>query len=343
MGAYAPANLNGVLMNYINEINGFRKYLTTDPLAANAQSLWYLLMHINNTCGWIEWFKVSNSRLANELCVSDKTIRNLRAVLVEKGIILYQSQQRKKNSGLYKMVSFSHILDHESTKTAVMVTAELENESKTAVMVTAELENESKTAVMVTAESENEDKTAVIDSPVSETAVKTAVIDSAESQTAVTVTAESVKKQKTAVTVTDINKRYCCSNKTTTIIRDDFKTLISFYSKNIRPITPYEGEELKSWLDHFPSEVILHALKTAVENGAGNIKYINGILRNWLNKNLLTMDAVNADQRNFEESKQKVTQSKVVDMKSKNKFHAFDQRESNMTNDELERKLGIRK
>ena len=80
-------------MNYINEINGFRKYLTTDPLAANAQSLWYLLMHINNTCGWIEWFKVSNSRLANELCVSDKTIRNIRAVLVEKGIILYQSQQ----------------------------------------------------------------------------------------------------------------------------------------------------------------------------------------------------------------------------------------------------------
>ena len=316
MGAYAPANLNGVLMNYINEINGFRKYLTTDPLAANAQSLWYLLMHINNTCGWIEWFKVSNSRLANELCVSDKTIRNLRTVLVERGIILYQSQQRKKNSGLYKMVSFSHILDHESTKTAVMITAE----------------------------SENENKTAVIDSPVSETAVKSAVIDSPELQTAVTVTAESAKNQKTAVTVTDINKHYYCSNNITTITRDDdFKNLISFYSKNIRPITPYEGEELKSWLEHFPTDVILHALKTAVENGAGNIKYINGILRNWLNKNLLTMDAVNADQRNFEESKQKVTQSKVVDMKSKNKFHAFDQRESNMTNDELERKLGIRK
>ncbi len=330
-------------MNYINEINGFRKYLTTDPLAANAQSLWYLLMHINNTCGWIEWFKVSNSRLANELCVSDKTIRNLRAVLVEKGIILYQSQQRKKNSGLYKMVSFSHILDHESTKTAVMVTAELENESKTAVMVTAELENESKTAVMVTAESENEDKTAVIDSPVSETAVKTAVIDSAESETAVTVTAESVKKQKTAVTVTDINKRYCCSNKITTTIRDDdFKTLIDFYSKNIRPITPYEGEELKSWLEHFPTDVILHALKTAVENGAGSIKYVNGILRNWLTKNLMTLDAVNDDQRKFEASKQKNNPSNVVDMKPKNKFHNFDQREK-YSNDELERKLGIKK
>ncbi|MCH4891208.1 DnaD domain protein [Acidaminobacter sp. JC074] len=316
-------------MNYINEINGFRKYLTKDPLAANVQALWYLLMHINNTCGWIEWFKVSNSRLADELCVSDKTVRNLRGILIEKGIILYQSQQRKKHSGLYRMISLESILNQDLDQTAVMVTAESENESKTAVIVTAELENE--------------DKTAVIDSPVSETAVKSAVIISPDSQTAVTVTAESSENKKTAVTITDINKHYYCSNNITTITRDDdFKKLISFYSKNIRPITPYEGEELKSWLDHFPSEVILHALKTAVENGAGNIKYINGILRNWLNKNLLTMDAVNADQRNFEAAKQKGSESKVVDMKAKNKFHNFDQRDK-LSNDELERKLGIRK
>jgi len=315
-------------MNYINEINGFRRHISLHPLAANAQAMWYILMHINNTCGWKEWFSVSNSRLASELQISEKTVRNIRGILVERGLIFYESQQRKKNSGMYKMISFSSIL--------------LCNHDETAVTITAELENEAETAVTITAESENNDKTAVNISPELKTAVKTAVNVSPDLQTAVTITAESGENQKTAVTVTDINKHssYIYSSTTTEI---NFSDVVNFFNTNIREITPYEENEFKNWSNEFSYDLIIEAIKISVEQDKRNIKYINGILRNWSEKNLKTLDDVEKHTKNFaSERKLKIVSKQNHTQKQSNKFHNFSQRDQ-LTKDELEKKLGIKK
>jgi len=314
-------------MNYINEINNFRKYIDIDPLPAYAQSLWYLLMHINNTCGWIEWFKVSNSRLANGLSINEKTMRNQRDILVERGIILYESQRRKKNSGKYKLVSFDRLIEESSVETTVSLTVDSGNEVKTTVSPTVVLENEAKTTVSPTVDLK--------------TTVNSTVPDTVDCETTVSPTVVLAENQKTTVPDTDITKRYCCNNiSITTTMDTKFKEVVDFFNINFHTITEYETKKLKSWLDEFSPGILLLALEISVESGVRTMKYLEGILRNWLSKNLKTIEDIKTDQLKFDK-KSNTQGGKVINLKP-NGFHNFDQRDK-YSNDELEKKLGIRK
>jgi DnaD/phage-associated family protein len=297
-------------MNYIEEINKFRKYMILNPLPANAQSLWYLLMDINNKCAWAEWFRASNIRLAKELCLSEKTIRNLRKTLVESELIIYISQQRKKESGLYKMVTMSGKVVGNDTQTAVIITAESESDAQTAVTITAESESDVQTAVTITAELE----TAVID---------TAVLE---------------ENQKTAVTVTNITKRSSNSSSTTTM-ESDFLDVIKFFNENIREITPYEESEIKNWNDEFTNEILIKAIKISIENDKRTMKYICGILRNWSSMNLKTISEIDASMKVHTSNR---NATNVTQLNSHKKIHNFNERPK-YSNDELEKKLGIKK
>jgi DNA replication protein DnaD len=44
-----------------------------------------------------------------------------------------------------------------------------------------------------------------------------------------------------------------------------------------------------------PEKLVLNALRTAVESNVRNYKYVNGILKNWESKRLLTVAAVDAN------------------------------------------------
>lgn len=44
-------------------------------------------------------------------------------------------------------------------------------------------------------------------------------------------------------------------------------------------------------------ELVLQAVKIAVENNARNLKYIKSIIRNWHNKGYKTIDQVNAAEK----------------------------------------------
>ena len=44
-----------------------------------------------------------------------------------------------------------------------------------------------------------------------------------------------------------------------------------------------------------PEKLVLNALRTAVESNVRNYKYVNGILKNWESKHLLTVTAVEAN------------------------------------------------
>ena len=77
----------------------------------------------------------------------------------------------------------------------------------------------------------------------------------------------------------------------------DSSAAVAVFNQNIHPITPFEFEKLNDWLKDLPSEVVIEAINEAVSANVRKWSYINGILTNWQNDGITTIDAVNARRR----------------------------------------------
>ena len=125
-------------MNYINELNNFRIVTSNIKIKHGPQSLWFLLMHICNRSGWKEWINASNNYISEELGCTEKTMFKWRDILIDKGFIIYKSQRRKRNSGEYKLVSMSVLLEQLSINSTVKITVDEEKSPQTTVKNTVE-------------------------------------------------------------------------------------------------------------------------------------------------------------------------------------------------------------
>lgn len=75
-------------MNYLKNINKFEVLAELNELPDKTYRLWYVLMSINNACGWIHWFKVPLKVLRSRLGTENKTtIYNARNQLVQLGLL----------------------------------------------------------------------------------------------------------------------------------------------------------------------------------------------------------------------------------------------------------------
>ena len=70
---------------------------------------------------------------------------------------------------------------------------------------------------------------------------------------------------------------------------DGLQEVISFYNKNIGAITPFGAEVLADYLQEMPADLIIFAMKKAVEANIRTIQYIKGILNNWGKKGIKTV------------------------------------------------------
>lgn len=80
----------------------------------------------------------------------------------------------------------------------------------------------------------------------------------------------------------------------------DKKAVMKDFEENFgRLLSSFEYEEIKYMLDENPLPLVREALKRAVLNGTPKVRYIEGILRNWRNNNITTLEQVEAreDQR----------------------------------------------
>lgn len=242
-------------MNYIKEINAFRNYLKTNSLEAITQALWYVIIDYHNSCNWERWIAIDNQRLMAELSISEKTLIRHRNKLIQAGLLEYKSQQRKKSSGRYKLLSFE--------------LGEVNRKDKTAGKNTA-------------------DRKAV------EGAEKGAVKGADGS--------DIYKLNKTKLNETIEEDRGTPS--AAALYDDSFKSIITTYEKNIRPITPLEAERLSKWLDDMDADVIIAAIEEAIVYNKRSMKYIEGILRNWHSNNIRTKLDLEAYRRDWEDRKQ---------------------------------------
>ncbi|SJZ92076.1 Phage replication protein, DnaD domain [Clostridium tetani] len=124
---------------------------------------------------------------------------------------------------------------------------------------------------------------------------------------------------------------------------------IEFFNSNFHMISSYELEVLRSYeKDGLSEEVILLALKKAVENNVRTIKYVKSILQNWLENNIKTVEGVKAEEERFkrdiEHKKAKGNVERKDNGAKVDSFNGYQQRtydgsDGGMTFDDLEKKL----
>ena len=93
---------------------------------------------------------------------------------------------------------------------------------------------------------------------------------------------------------------------TTTPFNQDFANLYkSFEQETGKALSPLQMEDLQYMLEDFNADVILEALKEAVNQGKANFAYIKAILNRWKHDNLMTVELVRNSKAIREAKKQK--------------------------------------
>lgn len=94
-------------MNYLREINAFRRLMERAPLSIAAQILWYVLMDFDNRLRWAEEFSIDNDRLMQMMNVSSRhTLVNARKELMGAGALSF-TPGKKGAPSTYRMLSIA--------------------------------------------------------------------------------------------------------------------------------------------------------------------------------------------------------------------------------------------
>lgn len=104
-------------MNYIKELNGFREWLLSNDLPANAVSLWYTLMSINNAARWKKSFNAPNAIVRQLSGLSKQGLLDARTKLKEHNLITFEKGKRGKAS-VYEMISLCESPDESASLTS---------------------------------------------------------------------------------------------------------------------------------------------------------------------------------------------------------------------------------
>lgn len=90
---------------------------------------------------------------------------------------------------------------------------------------------------------------------------------------------------------------------TTTTTSNSENILELFQSEFRRLLSGFEIEEINHLLNENDSELVKEALRTAVNLGKPNIKYIGGILRNWQQNQVTTVEQIRHSEKQRKEKK----------------------------------------
>lgn len=77
----------------------------------------------------------------------------------------------------------------------------------------------------------------------------------------------------------------------------NINTIINFIENNFnRTISSYELEQIEILIKDYTSEVVLYAFKKTLEAGKSSLNYTKGILKNWKQDNLRTLEDIKAQE-----------------------------------------------
>ncbi|MGN7478994.1 DnaD domain protein [Solibacillus silvestris] len=77
-----------------------------------------------------------------------------------------------------------------------------------------------------------------------------------------------------------------------------------FYQENgFGVLSSFVSDKLNNWIDDLSEEHVIYAMQIAVENNSIRWNYVEKILKDWFNRNLITLEAVHAARAQFEAQK----------------------------------------
>lgn len=309
-------------MNYIKEINAFRNYLRTNSIPAIAQALWYAIIDYHNHSNWEPWITIDNLRLMADLEISKGTLIKHRNILIQNELLLYKSIPRKKNSGKYCLVSF---IENQESSLQTGTKNKPDN-------LPDKPNNQSGTNFEPVHE------------PVHEPDLEPECEPDLEPVREPVVPGEPHYEplHERHKLKTKLNKK---DNTTTPTKGTPVDNYINFFNNNFgHVISPFEVELLESYVkDGMDPEVITMALQEAVESNVRDIRYARKVLNRWKDSQLNTVQAVMADKKGFEISKNQKLKNKVPGKstpnygKKESTFNNFKQRDYDFK--DLEKKL----
>ncbi len=99
------------------------------------------------------------------------------------------------------------------------------------------------------------------------------------------------------------NKNRLDKDKNITTTSNSENILELFQSEFCRLLSGFEIEEINHLLNENDSELVKEALRTAVNLGKPNVKYVGGILRNWQQNQVTTVEQVRQSEKQRKEKK----------------------------------------
>lgn len=78
---------------------------------------------------------------------------------------------------------------------------------------------------------------------------------------------------------------------------------IVFYQNNIGMLRPYTTDEILNWIEDTSDEIVIYALKMALEQNKPSWGYAKAILQQWHSNNIRTVEQIEAAQLEFQNRK----------------------------------------
>ena len=117
-----------------------------------------------------------------------------------------------------------------------------------------------------------------------------------------------------------------CTNNIYIKEKEEEENLFTFYENNFGLITPYIAENINTYLiDGITEELIIEAMKEAVNNNVRKWNYVKSILNDCINNNIQTVEQYRAKQTEFKNNKtNKTTTPKQQEVTYNTDFSEYD-------------------
>lgn len=263
-------------LNYIKEINAFYQRQETNPLSSHAANLWHTLMHINNRAGWKTTFTVAVSTICSKSGLADSTFKRARTELRDKGYIDYESR-RGNQAAIYKIISLD-IKQKSSSE---------ENKPKEVHKDTEEtIEKQSSKPKDVDHDHQEQSKSREDSASGDKGQIKH--VKHMDDKVVPLLKQKGTKKDPSTAAA----------------------AAITLFNENFGKATPYIMTEMAKWAEAVGQSLVIAAMKRALDRGKGTWGYVKGILQDWKNKGLQTIEEAEAEVKTFREQVKQVRRDK---------------------------------
>lgn len=259
-------------MDLFKLIREFYIQQSVNPLSTGQIALWHGLVYQCNQLGWPSEFNMPNRTLETLTGLSRQGIVKARNALKQSGLIDFQTNGVKATT--YSVIDISRKLStSDSRQPSSQADGGVSNSRQHSRQPSRQhsLQGSLQPSRQHSSTYTKQDETNKLD---------------------------KTKRQQTTAPVKAAERPVEESSSSSSIL-----DICNFWEGNgFGQLSPFTRESLVDWVDDMrkagspePEKLVLNALRTAVESNVRNYKYVNGILKNWESKRLLTVTAVEAN------------------------------------------------